>query len=113
MYEFHTTQEGTGIHPGQTANIDYSLTRTVRVREGTNLQFGLVGYEQWQTTGQTGPTVSVEQAAARYRVNALGFASNVMLPARKTSLGLKYLREFSSRSTFEGYTLQIAGAVTF
>ena len=24
MYEFHTVQEGTDIHPGQTANIDYS-----------------------------------------------------------------------------------------
>jgi hypothetical protein len=26
---------------------------------------------------------------------------------------LKYFREFSNRSTFQGYTLQIAGAVTF
>src|SRR5262249_31705857 len=28
MYEFHTTQAGTEIHPGQTANIDYSVART-------------------------------------------------------------------------------------
>src|SRR3981189_2018747 len=27
MYEFHGTQQGTLIHPGQTFNLDYSLTR--------------------------------------------------------------------------------------
>ena len=51
--------------------------------------------------------------SAHYQVNAPGFASNVVLPARGVSLGLKYFKEFSNRSTFEGYTLQIAGAVTF
>jgi hypothetical protein len=113
MYEFHTVQEGTDIHPGQTANIDYSLTRTMPVREDTQLQIGLIGYEQWQTTDKTGPTISAAQAGAHYRVNALGFASNVSLPARNVSLGLKYFKEFANRSTFQGYTLQIAGAVTF
>jgi hypothetical protein len=112
MYEFHTVQEGTGVHPGQTANIDYSLTRTIRV-EDLHLQIGLVGYGQWQTTDTTGPTISAERRGAHYRVNAIGFASNVALPARKVSLGLKYFKEFSSRSTFQGHALQIAGAVTF
>ena len=113
MYEFHTVQEGTEIHPGQTANIDYSVARTVRVKDDTQLQLGLIGYGQWQTTDKTGPTISAAEGSARYQVNALGFASNVSLPARKLSLGLKYFKEFSNRSTFQGYTLQIAGAVTF
>ena len=113
MYEFHTVQEGTDIHPGQTANIDYSLARTIRVNDDARLQLGLIGYGQWQTTDKTGPAISAEQGSAHYKVNALGFASNVVLPARKTSLGLKYFKEFSNRSTFQGYTLQIAGAVTF
>jgi hypothetical protein len=113
MYEFHTVQEGTDIHPGQTANIDYSIARTLRVQEDTQLQLGLIGYGQWQTTDKTGPTIDAAQGGAHYKVNALGFALNVSLPARKTSLGLKYFKEFSNRSTFEGYTLQIAGAVTF
>jgi hypothetical protein len=113
MYEFHTTQVGTEIHPGQTVNIDYSVTQTIRVHDDTQLQLGLIGYGQWQTTDKTGPTISAAQASAYYKVNALGFATNLMLPTRKVSLGLKYLKEFSNRSTFEGYTLQIAGAVTF
>jgi hypothetical protein len=113
MYEFHTVQEGTGIHPGQTADIDYSIARTVRVNDETQLQLGVIGYGQWQITDKTGPTVTITQGSAHYQVNALGFASNVSLPARDVSLGLKYFREFSNRSTFQGYTLQIAGAVTF
>jgi hypothetical protein len=113
MYEFHTVQEGTAIHPGQTANIDYSVARTIRVNDDTQLQLGVIGYGQWQTTDKTGPIITPAQGSAHYRVNALGFATNVSLPARKVSLGLKYFKEFSNKSTFQGYTLQIAGAVTF
>jgi hypothetical protein len=113
MYEFHTVQDGTATHPGQTANIDYSVARTIQVRADAQLQLGLIGYGQWQTTDKTGPTITAAQSAARYKVNALGFATNVVLPARQVSLGLKYFKEFSNQSTFQGYTLQISGAVTF
>jgi len=113
MYEFHTVQEGTDIHPGQTANVDYSLTHTIPVRDDVQLQLGVVGYGQWQMTDKTGPTITPAQSSAHYRVHALGFASNLSLPARKVSLGLKYFKEFSNTSSFQGYTLQIAGAVTF
>jgi hypothetical protein len=113
MYEFHTTQEGTDIHPGQTANIDYSLTRTITLAGNNQLQLGLIGYGQWQTTDKTGPTVTAEQSRAHYTVNALGFASNLALPDRQVSLGLKFFKEFSNRSTSQGSTLHIFGAVTF
>ena len=113
MYEFHTVQAGTDIHPGQTANIDYSVARTLRINEETRLHLAVVGYGQWQTTDKTGPTISAAQSSAHYAVNALGFATNVSLPARKVNLGLKYFKEFSNRSTYQGYTLQISGAVTF
>src|SRR5215472_9409636 len=113
MYEFHGTQEGTKIHPGQTFNLDYSLTHAFPLREDLRLQLGLVGYGQWQTTDKHGPSITPEQAAAHYKVYALGFAANAMFPERKASLGIKYFHEFDCRSTFQGYTLQISGAVTF
>lgn len=113
MYEFHTTQESTNIHPGQTANLDYSLTQTVTVPGNRQLQLGLIGYGQWQTTDKTGPDVSEEGSRARYSVNALGFAANLSLPDRKVSLGLKFFKEFSNRSTYQGSTLHISGAVAF
>ena len=113
MYEFHTVQEGTDIHPGQNADLDYSIAHMFRVNEETRLQLAVVGYGQWQTTDKTGPTIRADQGTAHYAVNAIGFATNVSLPARKVNLGLKYFKEFSNRSTYQGYTLQISGAVTF
>jgi hypothetical protein len=113
MYEFHNTQEGTLVHPGQTFNLDYSLTHTFPLQRSLRLQLGLVGYGQWQTTDKHGPNITPEQAAAHYKVNALGFAANAILPERKMSVGLKYFHEFEGRSTYQGYTLQISAAITF
>ena len=112
MYEFHTTQKGTNVHPGQTMNLDYSLMQSIALRGEMRLQVGLVGYNQWQTTDKTGPTITLEQAKAHYKVNALGFASNVNLPA-KVNIGFKYFKEFSNRSTFQGYSVQISGGIKF
>ncbi len=113
MYEYHGTQQGTMIHPGQTFNLDYSLTHSFPLQTNVRLQLGFVGYGQWQTTDKTGPTITPQESTAHYKVNALGFAANAMLPDRKVSVGLKYLHEFSCSSTFQGYTLQISGAITF
>jgi hypothetical protein len=113
MYEFHGTQRGTTVHPGQTFNLDYSLTQTFPVQHTVRLQLGLVGYGQWQTTDKYGPNITAEQEAARYKVNALGFAANAVLPEQKVSVGVKYFHEFECRSTFQGYTLQISGTITF
>ena len=90
MYEFHGTQQGTEIHPGQNLDLDYSITKVFAVRNDLRLQLGLVGYGQWQTTDKSGPTITPTEATAHYRVNALGFASNVMLPGRRVSVGAKY-----------------------
>ena len=113
MYEFHGTQETTRIHPGQTVNLDYSLAHTLRPRDDLHVQVGLIGYGQWQTTGKTGPAVTPEESAARYSVSALGLATNLILPTRKANLTFKYLKEFRSRSTFQGYSLQISGGIHF
>jgi hypothetical protein len=113
MYEIHTSQQGTQIHPGDTFNLDYSLTHIFPLQRDLNLQLGLVGYEQWQLTDKTGPGVTPIQSSAHYRVNALGFASNLMLPARKVTVGVKYFKEFGDRSTYQGYSFQITGSIKF
>jgi hypothetical protein len=112
MYEFHGTQEGTKIHPGQTFNLDYSLTQTFSLRS-LRLQPGLVGYGQWQTTNKSGPNITPEQAAARYKVYALGAAVNATLPEHKVTVGAKYFHEFECRSTYQGYTVQVSAAIKF
>jgi hypothetical protein len=113
MYEFHGTQEGTHIHPGQTLDLDYSVMQMISPRDDVRVHVGLVGYNQRQTTDRAGAGITPEQAAARYSVNALGFASTVSWPDRKVSLGFKYFKEFANRSTFQGYSTQISGSISF
>ncbi|HEU4874981.1 MAG TPA: transporter [Pyrinomonadaceae bacterium] len=113
MYEIHTTQERTAIKPGQTFNLDFSLMRALPFGgDKPWLQVGLAGYNQRQTTARRGPSVTPDQQAARYKVNSLGFASSVSLP-RRINLGFKYFQEFSNRSTFQGHSIQISGAIKF
>jgi hypothetical protein len=113
MYEFHSTQKGTNIHPGQNLDLDYSLTHSLNLRSNTQLQVGLVGYNQWQITDKTGPGITAQQAKAHYKVNAIGFGSNLMLPAHRLSIGFKYFKEFANRSTFQGYSIQFSGSIHF
>src|SRR5258707_9108924 len=114
LYEFHTTQQGTNIHPGQTFNLDYSLMQILPLQKDmhTLLQFGLVGYGQWQTSNNSGPGVDPAKSA-HYRVNALGRAATAVFPARKASVGFKLFKEFSNSSTVQGYSLQTVGSITF
>ena len=113
MYEIHTTQSGTQTHPGDTLNLDYSVTHVLPLQSDLNLQVGLVGYEQWQLTDKTGPSITAVQSAAHYRINALGFTSSLILPSRNVSVGAKYFREFEDRSTYQGYSFQITGSIRF
>jgi len=113
MYEIHTTQETTQIHPGDTFDLDYSLTRTFSIGSNVGLQAGLVGYSSYQTTDKTGPTITPAQEKAHYRVSSLGFTSSVILPSKKLNLGFKYFSELSGRSTFQGHSVQISGSIRF
>jgi hypothetical protein len=50
---------------------------------------------------------------ARCRINAFGFASNLTFPAQKASVGLKFFDEFADRSTYQGFSLQFSGSISF
>ena len=113
MYEVHTTQEATNIHPGQNLDLDYSVTHSFGLGRDSQLQLGLVGYNQWQTTDKTGPGITPQQSAAHYKVNSLGVGSNISLPKLRLSAGFKYFKEFSNRSTFQGYSVQFSGSLHF
>jgi len=113
MYELHTTQEGTGIHPGDTFDLDWSFVGTLLSRKDFQLQTGPAGYEQRQVTAKSGPTISAEGSKERYAVNSVGFAVNSAFPKHRTSLGVKYFKEFSNRSTYQGYSVQVSGSISF
>jgi hypothetical protein len=113
MYEFHTTQTDTGISPGETFDLDYSIMRAFPLYEQSRLQVGVIGYGAWQTTAKTGPHVTPAEEAQRYRVNGIGVGLNLLLPTQKVTLSFKYFDEFSNRWTYQGYALQISLGVGF
>lgn len=113
MYEFHGTQSGTGVHPGETFDFDYSVLRTVPFYPDTRLQVGLVGYGARQTTAKTGPGMTLAQEAERYHVNGIGVGLSVVSPARKITLAFKYFDEFSNQWTYQGHSVQISASVGF
>jgi len=111
MYESHGSQSGTGVRPGDTINLDFSVMHTLPERGKARVQVGAVGYAARQTSAKTGPAVTAAEAETRYHVNALGVASIVALADRDVTLGFKYFDEFSNESTFEGYSFQISVAI--
>jgi hypothetical protein len=114
MYEAHTTQEGTSTRPGGTFDLDYSLMRTFALPKGrSRLQIGVAGYEARQTTAKTGPAITPAESLTRYAINAVGFAASLAFPSRKLSFGVKYFDEFADRSTFQGFSLQFSGSLSF
>ncbi len=113
MYEFHSVQEDTGTNPGETFDLDYSMMGSLLRTSSFQLQVGLVGYEPRQTTATTGPGISQAASMDRYAVNSLGFAVNSAFPKHKAAVGLKYFKEFADRSTFQGYSVQFSGSISF
>lgn len=112
MYELHTEQRGTNVRPGDTFDFDGSLMVAVPSGGTARLQAGAVWYAQRQATGAAGSGVDAESVGDRYAVNALGLAVSTAFPRQRASLAIKLFREFANRSTFEGYSLQVFGAIT-
>jgi hypothetical protein len=113
LYELHTEQRGSNIRPADTFDLDASLMGQVHSDGSARLSIGVVGYLARQLGARTGSGVPAESAADRYAVHALGVALSTWFPSRRASVGLKYFRELANRSTFEGYSVQGSGAITF
>jgi hypothetical protein len=111
MYELHTRQQGTGIRPGDTFDVDGSLMVQLPDAGTTKLQLGATGYAQRQVTARKGGDPTPGSSADRYAVNALGVAMAAAYPHHRANVGLKLFGEFANRSTFEGYSLQLFGAI--
>jgi hypothetical protein len=112
MYEFHSTQSGTHIHPGQTFDLDYSLNACVHVF-GLTTASGTGRLRCLADDREDGAEYHTGRETQRYGVNALGIGLNYALPARKVTRSFKYFHEFSNQWTYQGHSLQISCGVTF
>jgi hypothetical protein len=57
------------------------------------------------------PQITPADSETRYAINSLGFALNAAFPKQKASLGFNLFDEFADRSTCEGFSIQVQGAI--
>jgi len=113
VYAWNTTQQGTGIHPGQNDSIDYSVSQTFSLsKDGKwSLQVGPAGYGQWQTTKNSGQSSARE--ALKYDVDAVGFTLNLSSPFKGFYLQTGDMWEYGARNTFQGRTMTVTAGLQF
>jgi hypothetical protein len=112
-YGWNTTQQGTGVHPGQDDSVDYSLTQTISFDKGDRwmLQLGPAGYGQWQTTRATGQLPAREQLF--YGIDAAGFTVTLAAPYKSLQIGATALWEYHARNTYQGHNVTINAGFSF
>ncbi len=122
-WEVHGQRQGTNNTfktPGQAFTDEWGVGQILPLKKNMTqlLQLGVVGYDQWQVTADSG-MVSIAgiilpaSLSPFYRVHAVGGQLNYILPVRKFSLFFKYYHEYSSSSHTLGNTIVFGGAWTW
>jgi hypothetical protein len=113
VYEWNSTQQGTGVRPGQNESVDYSLSQTFSLSKSGkwSLLLAAAGYGQWQTTNNGGQ--NPVRAALKYSVDAAGFTLNVSSPYKGFYFGASTLWEYGARNTFQGTTGTFTAGLQF
>ncbi len=111
-YEIHSGKRSTSVTPGDTENLEWGLGKTFHLKSDASrlLQFGVVGYNQWQTTSDGGPSFN---PGFHYQVHAIGPEVGFSMPTKKLSFLVRYLPEFGAVKRSEGHTLVGSVAYTF
>jgi len=95
--------------PGQAFTIEWGLGQVLPLKKDFSrlLQVGLVAYDQWQITSNSGVTVLGTPAFALpyYSVHALGFQTNYILPAKALNFFFKFYEEYRALARPEGRTI--------
>ena len=105
-WEVHGPRQGTnGTYktPGQAFTDEWGVGQILPLKKDLSklLQVGVVGYDQWQVTNNSG-TVSIggviipASAIPSYSVHAIGGQLNYILPAKNFSLFFKGYHEYSA-----------------
>ena len=112
-YGWNRIQQGTEIHPGANASVDYALSHTFPLNSDGkwSLLAGPAGYGQWQTTNKGG--VRKDSARLLYGVDGVGFTTNLTSPYKGLYAGLSMLFEYGAHNTYEGRTNVITAGLNF
>jgi hypothetical protein len=111
-WEIHGKKSGTNITPGQAFTAEWGIGQVLPLKKDLSrlLQVGLVGYDQWQVSSNSGTTtvagVPVPQSLVPYySVHAIGFQSNFILPKKDFVAFFKYYGEYRALARVQGRTI--------
>ncbi len=103
--------------PGQTFTMEWGVGQVLPLDKQFSklLQFGLVGYDQWQVSNNTGLLGNGLPArlVPFYSVHAIGFQTNFILPPKNLNFYFKFEPEYSAKARVEGRTVVFGGSYTF
>jgi hypothetical protein len=123
-WEVHQTMQGTNKTPGQAFTDEWGIGQILPIKKNFTqlLQVGLIGYDQWQITSNSGtianplpigPPVLPASAVPTYSVHAIGLQANYILPVRNFSVFFKFEHEYRSITHTQGNTTVFGFAWTF
>jgi hypothetical protein len=123
-WEVHGDRQGTNNTdktPGQAFSDEWGVGQVLPLKKNFSqlLQAGVVGYDQWQVTANTG-TVPVPgtnlivnaNLIPFYSVHAIGAQANYILPAKHLAGFFKYYHEYEAYSHFQGSTIVFGASWT-
>ena len=99
------------ITPGQTFTMEWGIGQALPLKKDFSrlVQLGLVGYDQWQVSGNSG---IVSSKLPYYSAHAIGAQTNFLLPKKGLNLFFKYYGEYSANAHPLGRTIVFGGSWT-
>ncbi len=114
VWEAHHKKRNSDVKVGNNVTFEYGVGKTFVKNKGAQLlQFGVVGYSQFQLTDDSGTGVSPLNRGNKDRVHAIGPEFGVILPAKKFNFLIRVLPEYGARSRTQGLTFVIGFGKTF
>ncbi len=113
VWEIHSKKDGSNVTPGQAFTIEWGLGQLIPLdKQFTKiLQVGLIGYDQWQVTGNSGTVAA--KLVPPYSVHAIGCQANFLMPQKNVNLFFKFEPEYRALAHTLGRTLVFGATYTF
>ena len=113
-WEFHQKKRHEDLKVGNNMTLEAGVGKIFVKNQGKQLiQFGVVGYSEFQLTNDSGTAVPVLTANNKDRVFAIGPEFGVILPTKKFNFLARVLPEFGARNRTQGVTVVFAIGKSF
>jgi hypothetical protein len=113
-WEFHQKKRHEDLKVGNNMTLEGGVGKIFVKNQGKQLiQFGVIGYSEFQLTNDSGTAVPPLTANNKDRVFALGPEFGVILPTKKFNFLARVLPEFGARNRTQGVTVVFAIGKSF